>query len=392
MKKFFFCAAILLLLTSCHVGRFFIYNFADTKDHKKFSKVDFEASKTPFQFYECKNQKVVLPQNFKHKDKNYSFDEFLIKNKTLGFLVIRNDTILYENYFKRLDKDKIHPSFSVAKSYVSAIVGIAINEGFIKNVNESITNYLPELGDDFKPITIEHLLNMRSGIRFSEGYFNPFGDVAKYYYGRNLNKYISKLEVYCQPDKKFYYSSVNTQLLALIVENATKESFQNYFYEKLWSPLGMESEATWSIDSKKNNTVKAFCCLNATARDFAKFGKLYLQKGNYGGKQIVPESWVNQSLSPSQAKKNRYMYSYQWWRSRDLFEYKNESLPENSTLVNGPNNQKYYFQLMNSYSANGFLGQYLYINPDKNIIIVRLGSKDKDAPWEKLFYDISNLN
>lgn len=233
---------------------------------------------------------------------------------------------------------------------------------------------------------------MRSGIKFNESYLNPLGDAAKYYYGRNLNKYLGKLKVESPPDEKFHYSSGNTQVLGRIIENATGKSLQNYMYEKIWAPLNMEYDASWSVDSKKNNTAKAFCCLNATMRDFAKFGKLYLNNGIFEGKQIVPEDWIEQSLDQVQARKNNFIYSYQWWRSQDLFEYKNEPLKENEFIINGPNNKKYVRKLLTAYSAKGFLGQYIYINPEKNIIIVRLGSNYGNDDWEHLFYEISRLN
>lgn len=392
MIKTLYLLTLTTILTSCHVGRFFIYNFADTNDHKKFLVAELKATENAFHFYETENNNNFnIPEKLTYKDKNYSFEEFLEKNKTLGLLVIRNDSILYENYFKHLDQEKIHPSFSVAKSYVSALMGIAIDEGFIKNVNESITTYMPELSDDFKPITIEHVLNMRSGIHFDESYINPFGDVAKYYYGRNLNKYLGKMKIEGPPDEKFHYSSGNTQVLGRIIENAVGKPLQEYFYEKIWQPLNMEYDASWSVDSKKHNTPKAFCCLNATARDFAKFGKLYLNNGNFNGKELIPENWIEQSLDSAQARKNNFMYSYQWWRIRNFKELKNQK-EEGLLIYPDQNGKKYVCSLDQAYLAKGLLGQFIYINPEKNIVIVRLGSDYGKVQWDSFFQEISRLN
>ena len=152
MKNSLYFSIIIIFsfLTSCHVGRFFIYNFADKNDHRKFPSVEFKAKEDHFSFHDVENStRLNTPKKFTIKDKSNSFEEFLKKSKTLGFMVIRNDSILYETYFKNLEKDKIHPSFSAAKSYVSALMGIAIEEGCIKGVDDPITTYLPELGSEF---------------------------------------------------------------------------------------------------------------------------------------------------------------------------------------------------------------------------------------------------
>lgn len=399
MKKVILLLLPLCLLSSCHVGRFFIWNFADAKDYKKFPSRTIEKPAKSFQFVDAPadTNTLRMPRSITIKDKKYNFEEAMEATGTLAYIVIRNDSILYERYFDKYEESSIVPSFSVAKSFVSALMGIAIDEGYIKSVDEPITNYLTYLDKEkFGNITIEHVLNMRSGIAFDEGYFNPFGDVAKYYYGKNLKKYINKQDIERAPDESFQYISLNTQILSLIVEKATGKTIDAYLEEKIWQPLGMEYDATWSIDSKKNGTVKAFCCINARARDFAKFGRLYLNNGNWNGKQIVPEDWVRRSTT-FEENLNNFTYSYQWWHTVDY------TLMTDTTQINGlhrmtnrENEQgevvEHMAQPSGDFYAEGILGQFVYVYPEKNMIIVRLGKKYGGMGWPRLAKIIARAN
>lgn len=362
---------ILIVFNSCRVGRFFIYNFADIRDYKKFPAHYIEKPSVPFTFFEDNSlQKIVLPKIVEYKNKQLAFAEFLEKSNTIAFLIIRNDTIYYENYFNNYKRENIISSFSMAKSYVSALIGIAIDEGKIKSTEQPITDYLVQLKNKpgFEKITIQHLLDMQSGLEFDESYYNPFGDVAKYYYGTNISKYIKKLKIKSPPGLIFEYNSVNTQLLGMIVQCATGKNLSEYLQEKIWLPLGMEYDATWNIDSKKHQTEKAFCCINARARDFAKFGRLYLNKGNWNARQIVSEEWVRKSTVITMESKQR-RYSNQWWHTVE------------SDKPSG------------DFFAGGLLGQYIYVYPSKNVIIVRLGkSRGKNVSWSKLMRDIAKAN
>lgn len=365
MKKITLLLIAFSLLSSCHVGRFFVWNFADIKDHKKFPSLPIknDAGK-PFKFEETQTPLDLSKAKLVIKNKDYSFEKGLVKEGTVAFLVIRNDTILYEKYFSNYDSSSVVPSFSVAKSFTSALVGFAIADGFIGSVDDTITKYIPTLpAKPYGKITLRHLLDMRSGLEFNENYFNPFGHVAKSYYGTNLKKFSAELKANKAPDADFDYISVNTQLLGWVVQNATGKQLSVYLEEKIWKPLGMEFPASWSIDSKKHKSEKAFCCLNAPARDFAKFGRLYLNNGNWNGEQLLPAEWVEASLD---FDKTRF-YSFQWWRR--------------------PRQEKE----QSDFYANGFLGQYIYVNPKKNLIIVRLGKKDGNIYWPKIFQELSDL-
>ncbi len=353
-----------LSLSSCKLGRFIIYNFADIKDYKKFPSRPLTGSSNASQFYIAEKGRAPKTIQVPGK-KEITFDEYLIQNNTVAFLIIKDDTIQYERYFDNYDSASIVPSFSVAKSITSILIGCAIADGLIKSENEPVTTYIPELKQNgYDQVTIKHLLQMTSGMAFNESYVNPFGQAASFYYGRNLPKEISKLKLGNTPGTTFDYVSGSTQLLGLVIERALKtKSITAYLQEKLWTPMQMEFDATWSLDKKKNGLEKTFCCLNARARDFAKIGRLYLNKGNWNGTQLVPESWVSTSTKVDETEGSVWYYQYQWW------------LPTRS----------------GDYMAQGILGQYIYVNPAKKIIIVRLGKNEGKANWWELFPELASM-
>ena len=352
----------LLLFSSCKIGRFFIYNFADINDHKKFPSRTLQASSNPFYFKDGKKDFVEPILTLKTGEK-ISLNKLNEDHNTVAFLIIRNDSLLFENYYDGYKHESIVPSFSVAKSFTSALIGCAIDDGYIKSVNEPITNYIPELKENgFDKVSIRHVLQMTSGLDFNESYYNPFGDAATFYYGRTLRKSIAKMKLEEEPGTSFEYQSGNTQLLGLILERALKmKTITQYLQEKIWTPLQMESNASWSIDKKKDGLEKTFCCLNSTAIDFAKFGRLYLNKGNWDGKQIVSKSWVEESTKLDTLDGSVPYYQYQWWSARpgeDFF-------------------------------AEGILGQFIYVYPKKNLIIVRLGSSYGNTSWRSVFIKLA---
>lgn len=361
MRRTHFLFVLVLVATStlfsaCKYARFVWYNFADLNDYKIFPERELKASAQPFVFHRSRVE--TIPERTKFKDKELSFDEFLKETKTVAFLIIRNDSILYERYLDKYEDSSIVPSFSMAKSVTSMLIGCAIEDGLIGSVQDPISKYVPEMAKNgFDRVTIEHVLQMTSGIKFNEGYYNPFGEVASFYYGTNLRKDTEKLKLETEPGQDFDYTSGNTQILGLVLERVLDgKTITEYLDEKIWKPIGMEYDASWSIDRKKNGIEKTFCCLNARARDFAKLGRLYLHKGNWEGQQLVPESWVNESTKVDSTGGSYKGYQYQWW------------LPTED----------------GDFAAQGILGQYIYVNPDKNIVMVRLGHK-VSANWFRQF-------
>jgi CubicO group peptidase (beta-lactamase class C family) len=342
-----------VMLSSCQLGRYIFYNFADINDHRKFQNRELHRDSVAFAFSTAIDGKVPKMVN------TVPFDTYLEDNNTVAFLIIQHDSIQCEKYFRGYDKERVVPSFSMAKSITSLLIGCAIDEQLIRSVNEPITNYIPELkANGFDKVTIRHLLQMTSGIRFNESYSNPFGDAASFYYGRDLRRQIEKMRLERAPGEHFAYASGNTQLLGLVLERALKgTTITDYLEQKIWKPLGMESDASWSLDRKTNGLEKTFCCINATARDFAKIGRLYLNKGEWNGKRIVSQQWVAESTRIDTTDGSVNYYQYQWW------------LPSG----NG------------DFMAQGILGQFIYVHPTKDLIIVRLGKNEGRANWWTIF-------
>jgi len=361
LRKTLLCIAVVLLCSSCLVGRFAWYNFSNITDHRIFPSRPLPASAAPFRFTDAQAMGSEKLQNVNIS----TLDSLLTHTPTVAFLIIRNDSLLFEKYYRNYEQSSTVASFSMAKSYTSALIGIAIHEGHIKSVNDRITDYLPELKNkkNFDKVTIRHLLQMTSGIRTNENYYSPFGTAAKIYYGRHLRRYIARLKMDHEPGTRFAYRSMNTQLLGLILQRATRQTVTDYFREKLWQPMGMEYDASWSIDKKKDGLEKTFCCINAKARDFAKFGRLYLQKGNWNGRSLVPARWVDESTRIDTTAGSVWYNQYQWWLT----------------------NKK-----QRNFMADGLHGQYIYVNPRKNLIIVRLGKQPgKGVTWHKVFEQLA---
>jgi len=354
--------AVLLILSSCKIGRFVYYNFANITDHKIFPSRTAANDSVTFTFADPAKPKI--PRSVTFGDKEYDFEDYLIKNKTVAFLIIRNDTLLCEKYYRGYNEASVVNSFSMAKSVTSILIGCAIDDGFIQSVEEPVIKYIPELkGNGIEKLSIKNLLQMTSGFDYTESYINPFGDAATFYYGRNLPKALFKLKLNKEPGTEFSYSSGDSQMLGLVLERALKgKKITEYLQEKLWKPLGMEYDATWSLDKEKDGMEKTFCCLNARARDFAKIGRLYLNKGNWNGRQIVRKEWVEISTTADTLEGGSPNYKYQWWLQRD-----------------------------GNYKAEGILGQYIYVAPKKNMIIIRLGESEGNADWNSIMYSLSNL-
>ena len=266
--------------------------------------------------------------------------------QTTSFLIIKSDSIWHESYFDIGAIDSKTNSFSVAKSIVTSALGKAIDLGMIPGLDSKVIDYLPELKGEFaSELTVGDLASMASGQKWDEYYYGPTSVTTQAYFKKDLRKLMLSLPIEQKPGQEFVYQSGDTQLLAMVLEKATKMPLADFVSKYFWQPMGMEHDALWQIDHKNNGIEKAYCCIASNARDFAKFGKLYLQNGRWNEQQILPVSFVFKSINPR--FKESPQYGYGWW----LSDYKDKQI----------------------YYMRGHLGQFVIVIPEDELIIVRLG-------------------
>ena len=305
-----------------------------------------------YEYFDNREIKSANPQPWAlHKqyntiDESNKLNELNDKRKTKSFLVIKNDSILFEKYYDGHKQTDISNSFSVAKSIVTSMLGKAIMEGKIKSLDQPVSDFFKEYKNGLaSELTVGDLASMSSGMKWNEKYYSVINITSESYFTDDLRSVILGQEIENKPGKGFRYSSGDTQLLAMIIEKATGTSLSNYLSQKFWDPMGAENLALWQIDSKESGMEKAYCCIAATARDFARFGKLYIDKGKWGDTEILDSSFVELSLNP--VFDDSPFYGYGWW----LYEYEGKKV----------------------FTMNGHRGQFVISFPDENIIIVRQG-------------------
>jgi CubicO group peptidase (beta-lactamase class C family) len=347
-------AIILASSQGCLPVRALFLTSPDHNDSKRFDSAIIKASEQPFHFYTANKrwEKQIKINDWTTDLPVFSaIEDVVAEHNTSAMVIIRNDTILTEYFKEDRPADEKHASYSMAKSVTSALVGIAIQEGYIGNVDELVKQYLPELNFHpyFDKLTIRHLLNHTSGIKYS------LTVDAFIYYGKDVWKGIKQIDFDTLPGTKQSYLNTNSQLLGIVLERATKTTASQYLQSKLWQPLGMESDAFWSADNK--GQAKTYCCLNATAYDYAKFGRLYLNNGNWQGKQIINEAWVKQSIARDTTQGSSYGYNFSWHIGLEGY---------------------------NDFMAIGLYKQHIYINPEKHLIIVLLNHKEDKLKAERI--------
>jgi CubicO group peptidase (beta-lactamase class C family) len=355
-----------------YVYRLITMNVADVYDYKNFENQKISKAKSANKFISQpkeKNVESLFDKLVIHTGFN-SFEEWAQESQTTALIVIQKDTIIYEKYFNGFSRDSYFHSQSMAKSFISFLIGAAIDDKLIKSIDEPITNYIPELlerDNRFQRISIKHLLEMRSGLAYNTSLIpftnihSPWHDEAVGYYHPNVRKLLlENVEISSEPGKDFQYSNYNTSYLGLIIERATNLTVSNYLEQKLWSKI-MEFDALFTIDSKESNFEYMPSRLIARAIDYARFGQLMLKEGNWYGNQIISKDWVLESTRENKSiprniyprwfgtKEKRIYYNYQWWGH----------VNEDSTF---------------HFYANGNLGQNIYIIPHKETVIVHCGN------------------
>lgn len=364
LKRILYIALLVIVLANVAVwvtGTTYIYKALiyqqpniDDLEVFPYTTIENKGEKEPWNISKNKN-KVKLSDTLRNTLVNY---------ETVAFLVIKNDSIQYEEYWDGYDENSFSNSFSVAKSIVGTLIGIAIDEGKIGSENDAVGKYLPEFNEgDLAKIKIVDVLKMASGLNFKESYSSPFSQTTDAYYGYDLHKLIYSLKLETEPGTEFYYRSGDTQLLEFVLKASTGKSVSEYASEKLWSKIGAENVAHWSLDHKGGDE-KAYCCFYSNARDFARIGKLYMNNGKWDSTQVVSSEWVKKATTPhglSEKGVKTNQYGLQWWVYEDV------------------------------YYCRGILGQYIICDPKNNMIVVRLGknrdkAKENNHPKDFLTY------
>lgn len=350
MNKFFKAGLIVILLlviafavAPSYFRRALTYYTADIDDYTIFENRLVPSGKA---------ENWDLSGDYNDRSLPGSLQQKLEAYKPVAFLVAQDGRILHEQYWDGYNENSYSNSFSMAKSVVGLLIGIALEDGFIKSLDEPVGNYLPSFAEEKNAdLSIRQLLTMSSGLDWNESYGSPFSVTTKAYYGNNIPELINKLKVVEASGKEWKYLSGNTQVLAMLLEKATGRTLSDFASEKLWKPIGASAPALWSLD-REGGTEKAYCCFNSNARDFARLGQLVLNGGSWNGEQIVSEKYLQEALEPAtylidENGKKVDFYGYQWW----IVNYKGKKIPY----------------------ARGILGQYIFILYDKNAVVVRLG-------------------
>jgi len=288
-------------------------------------------------------------------------DAYMAGQRSAALLVVHEGKLRLERYGLGFDGGGRWTSFSVAKSVTSTLVGAAIRDGHIKSMDDKVTDYIPQMkGSAYDDVSIRQLLTMTSGVRWNEDYTDPNSDVAQFNKHQPedgadaLVSYLRRLPREVPPGTRWHYSTGETNLVGILVSQATKKSLSAYLSEKIWVPAGMEQQATWILN--RTGQEISGCCIQAAARDIARFGVFIVDGGRVNGQGIVPEGWLGEATTTrtgiGQAGRG---YGYQWW-----------------TYADG------------TFAARGIFGQGIFIDPKRKIVVVSNanwagGARDRTA-------------
>jgi len=318
----------------------------------------------PWQFADDVENKQIAPE----------FVPDFKKYQTVGFIVIQHKKVILEQYWYNYTPLSLSNSFSMSKSIISMLIGCAITDGYIKSVDQPVSDFLPEWTSfEGKVLTIKDLLTMSAGVEWDESYNSLMSKTTQAYYGKDLWKLALTEKLIEKPGVRFNYQSGVSQILAFLLQKATDKTISDYASEKIWTPIEAEEDALWSLDHKDGNE-KAYCCFNTNARDFARLGQLILNKGMWDGEQVVDSNYLREATTPAS------------WLSftRKLLPGETVARPPVPCTFYG-----YQFWLVNYHglkiiNMRGMLGQYIMAIPQLDAVIVRLGKKrDKEYNVEQ---------
>lgn len=333
----------------------FYKTLADTVFKGRFGPSIYEYDNYPYRKIKAgKLKRWKIHKDYNTRDISSELREKMESLNTAAFLIAHDEELVYEEYWDGYSDTSLTNSWSMAKSYISMLIGVAITEGKIKSVDEPVGNYIPKFKEGMNSqLKIKHLLNMTSGIDFGENYLNPFGFMAKALYGNEIKELTLAFDVSYEPGTKWHYQGGNNILLGLILREATGVTPSEYFSEKVWKPLGAEQDALWSLD-KEDGYEKGYCCVFSNARDFARLGQLMLYTRTFPfADKIIDKNYVMESVRPVNVPDLEGdladHYGYAWW----LMNYRGHDI----------------------FYARGINGQYTIMIPKKKLVIVRLGEK-----------------
>lgn len=357
MKYLLPITLFLLVISGCLPIKSLFLGSPDERDQARFPYQTLKSSEDCFSFHTVKKDYgKLLKINDWTTDIPFfvSIEEMIKSHKVRSFIIIRNDTLLYQYAGQNTQSKDLHPSYSIAKSFTATLIGIAIDEGYIKSEKELVATYIPELNKHpyARTLTIQHLLNHTSGIK------ENLALDATLYYGNDILKGIHRIRFETLPGTKQHYLNVNSQLLGLVLHRATKAHPAQYLEEKIWQPIQMCSDGIWSTD-QKNDLNKTFCCIGASALDYARFGRLYLNKGRWNDQQIFSEDWYEKSIRRDTTEGSSFNYNYGWHIG--LKEYQD-------------------------YMAIGLYKQHIYINANKNLIVIVLNNQENKLKAERVVW------
>ena len=377
--------AAMVAFSPQYVLRVLAWQESDAFDWQKFPARELHPSEIPSEFEKSLDDRV--PELFQDLVGAEDWELFLEDSQTQAFIVLQDGEVLYERYFNNTQRDSIVTSFSVAKSFTSALIGIAIEEGFIGDVDDPITDYLPELAERdprFESITLRHLLMMSSGLDYQAFRSVLFDgdDPLTTYYPDQRQISLDNTQIVDPPGSYFQYNKYHPQLLGMVLERTTGMPVTEFLQTRIWDPLGMEYGGSWSLDSEKSGFEKMESGVNARAIDFAKFGQLYLDNGGWDGVQVIPTGWVAESIQVDPSVHNASYYPEGFGQS---------------VYDSGQGYYKYmWYGLFRGegdydFAAEGDKGQFIYVSPHKNLVIVRNGIEYGlvSDDWVALFYDFA---
>jgi CubicO group peptidase (beta-lactamase class C family) len=318
-----------------------------------FETVEIHSAAEPYYF---NLSAQALPKNFRYKDRRVETQEFLERTSTTALVVLKGENITHESYHLGTEAEDKRISWSVAKSFLSALIGVAVEQGKIENINEPVTNYVPSLGNSgYNGVTIKNVLQMSSGVAFDEDYKRFSSDINRMgrlmALGGSFDDFARSLTKEREQGTFLHYVSIDTHVLGMVLRAATGETIADYFNSQLWSKIQPESSSYYITDAGGEPMVLGG--LNMRSRDYLKVGKLFRDGGRWNGQQVIPESWVEQSVTPDSPhlmpgkrdnSETDLGYGYQWW------------LPKDSDQ---------------EFMALGIYDQFIYVDNKSGVVIVK---------------------